>query len=106
MSKRLRREFDRYTAVREVGTGRGWVFLSRHGDRLTDISEQVRTAYRAAGLEPQGCHILRRTWATRLLRGGADIELVRKLGGWSSLEVMRSYLSSDDAAAREAIELG
>ena len=69
----------------------------------------MRKAFKAAELyDPElrpGLHALRRTWASQLLKLGADVETVKELGGWSSLAVMEHYLRSDEETKRRAIEL-
>lgn len=42
-----------------------------------------------------GLHMLRRSFATRLLQNGTDIETVRELGGWADLVTVQRYLGSD-----------
>lgn len=63
------------------------------GRAIADVADAVLGAYRRAGIDPpQGCHVLRRTWATRLLAAGVSPEIVRRLGGWSNLSViLESY---------------
>lgn len=64
----------------------------------------MRRTYKNAGLEPQGLHVLRRTWATGLAESGVNAEVIRRMGGWSSLEVVqRSYFNVGEESMREAI---
>ena len=51
------------------------------------------------GLLKDAVHIFRRTWAMNLLRDGMQINDVRILGGWESLDVLRyvALLDSEDA---------
>lgn len=50
-----------------------------------------------------GLHMLRRTWATNLLRV-TDLETVRQLGGWADISTVQRYLGSDNKQKREAID--
>lgn len=80
----------------------GYVFRSR------DFTDPVREAFQRAGLydlaQKPGLHQLRRTFASRLLAGGADIETVRELGGWSSLATVQRYVASSTPQKRSAVE--
>jgi integrase len=67
----------------------------------------VREAFQAAELwDPErkpGLHMLRRTFATRLAAKGVPLVTIMRLGGWSSLEVVQRYLSSDTDVERAAV---
>lgn len=47
-------------------------------------------------------HRLRHTWATQMLRAGADLETLRLLGGWAGYEMVRQYahLGGEDLRER------
>lgn len=108
ISQRLRAELARYVAAERGPVGENeWLFLRENdGGRLRNVEDRVRRAYKRAGLKPQGLHVLRRSWATRLAEHGVSAETVRRLGGWSSLEVIqRSYFNVGEEAMRAAIEL-
>jgi integrase len=83
-----------------------WLFLrGSDGGRLRSVEDRVRKAYRRAGMEPQGLHVCRRTYATTLAENGANAEVIRRLGGWSSLEVVqRSYFNVGLDALRSAVD--
>ncbi len=105
---RLVDELERFERAMGPRMPTAW-YLPHDSDqskRVLDVKEAVRNTYIRAGIEPQGCHVLRRTWATRLGQSGVDVETLRKLGGWSSWEVVRSYVSTDDEALRRAMALG
>lgn len=73
-----------------------------------DVQAEVRYAFLRAHLycreDKSGLHMLRRSWASRLIERGADINTVRELGGWSNLEVLLHYLRASDESKRLAIE--
>ncbi|MQY56886.1 tyrosine-type recombinase/integrase, partial [bacterium] len=48
---------------------------------------------------------MRRTFATRILQKGADIETVRSLLGHYSISVTQRYVHSNEEKRREAVEL-
>ena len=83
-----------------------WFFIrANDGGQLRTVEDRVRKAYLRAGMEPLGLHVCRRTWATTLAETGANAEVIRRLGGWSSLEVIqRSYFNLGLDSLRTAME--
>ncbi len=71
---------------------------------ITELGEQV-----GLGDDPRGGgfgpHVLRHTFATQLLRGGADPVLVADLLGHASLGTLRLYTQPDDADRERALNL-
>jgi len=85
-----------------------WLFPGVEPSRpRVSLAAPIRQAFRAASLNDParrpGLHQLRRTWASRLLASGADVETVRELGGWSDLLVVQRYVCSASAQKRRAI---
>lgn len=93
-------------------TDTGALLLNRRGGRLSDrsaraiitaLGEQVGLGdHPGSGFGP---HILRHTFATQLLRGGADPVLVADLLGHASLDTVRAYTQPDDADRERALGL-
>ena len=83
----------------------GWLFPGQCGQPRTGLYVAVREAFRGAGLYTArpGLHKLRRTFASRLLARGADVNTVRELGGWADLTTTQRYLVSSDDAKRAAV---
>lgn len=84
-----------------------WLFPNREGGyRKAGFYEAMRKAFSAAGLSDPGLrpglHLLRRTFATAMC-GTTDIETVRALGGWSSLEIVQRYVTTTEDRKRDAI---
>lgn len=80
------------------GKGEGVVFLNRLGTPLTRMTvwTVVRDAAEAAGIErPVSPHTLRHTFATHLLKGGADLATVQELLGHVDISTTQIYTHLD-----------
>ncbi len=83
------------------------LFLNRFGGRLTARSVQtmVRRYAIKAGLPREAHpHLLRHSFATHLLDGGADLRVVQELLGHESPNTTQIYLSVTEARKRGAME--
>jgi site-specific recombinase XerD len=83
------------------------LFLNRDGDRLSARSVQllVRKYALAAGLD-KGVfpHLLRHTFATHMLEGGADLRVLQELLGHASVASTQIYTHVTEQAKRRAID--
>jgi integrase/recombinase XerD len=82
------------------------LLLSRTGrpiDRIAVWRIVVRTA-RLAGLEKVHPHLLRHSFATHLVAGGADLRVVQELLGHSDIGTTQIYTHVDRSHLRRAIE--
>jgi len=70
--------------LKAVATGPR-LFLSRVGTPYRSFRTAFKTACRDAGLKDVTPHVLRHTFASRLVMKGVDLRTVQELGGWSSL---------------------
>jgi integrase/recombinase XerC len=80
------------------------LFLNRFGGRLSarSVDEIVRTSGVAAGIEQTVTpHLLRHTFATHLLNGGADLRVVQELLGHENLATTQIYANVTQQRARE-----
>lgn len=87
------------------------LFVNRYGRRLSarSVDELITRIGRDAGLGGDGealtPHVLRHTFGTRLLRGGADVVLVAELMGHARLDTTRRYTLPTAADRERAIGL-
>lgn len=82
------------------------LFVNRSGQRLTNgaITQVLLKYGKAAGLGRVSSHMVRRTVATALLRGGADIATVAELLGHESIQTTVRYaqLAANDVRVAHA----
>jgi len=80
------------------------LFLNRYGDRLTDRSVQniLQEYANMVGMDKRvHPHMLRHTFATHLLDGGADLRVVQELLGHASLSSTQIYTHVSKSQAKK-----
>ncbi|MDP9236790.1 MAG: tyrosine recombinase XerC [Chloroflexota bacterium] len=85
----------------------GALFLNRSGGRLSQRAAQliVRKYALAAGIDERvHPHLLRHTFATHLLDGGADLRVVQELMGHANPNTTQIYLHVTEERQRKVVE--
>lgn len=85
-----------------------YVFLNRRGHHLTRtmILIMVKRQAAAAGIKKTiSPHTLRHSFATALLKGGADLRIIQELLGHADLGTTEIYTHMDDESLRQEILL-
>lgn len=83
-----------------------YVFLNRRGHHLTRtmILIMVKRLGEAAGIKKNlSPHTLRHSFATALLRGGADLRVIQVLLGHADIATTEIYTHMDDESLRQAV---
>lgn len=84
-----------------------WLWLNRFGGPLSARAVQImvrRHAQQAGLADDVHPHLLRHSFATHMLDGGADVRVVQELLGHASVSTTQIYTHVTDASRRETIE--
>lgn len=92
--------------VRPDGRDKGRLFLSHTGRPLERVAvwQLVKRWSRAAGLRDVHPHVLRHSFATHLLQGGADLRVVQELLGHADIATTQIYTHVDRSRLRAVLK--
>ena len=83
-----------------------YVFVQRDGSSpYKSIRTAFETACRRAKLTDVTPHVLRHTFASRLVMNGAPLRTVQELGGWKTIAMVERYSHLSEKHKQDAVEL-
>lgn len=106
LGAKTRRELLRYLRHRQNVPPGAPLWATTEGERLTywGLRQIMRRRAEAAGVETPSLHAFRRAFAILSLRGGMDLETLRRLLGHSDLSVIKRYLAQTREDLRQIHE--
>lgn len=81
-----------------------YVFAQSNGSPYRSIRTAFQTACRKAGLSGITPHVLRHTFASRLMMTKADTRTIQELGGWQTIGMVERYSYLSPSHKAEAVE--
>lgn len=101
----IKRYVDRFLQDKICKKAKNALFLSKRGERISrsDVQRSVARLLRESGVQGKTSpHVLRHTFATHLLNGGADMREIQELMGHTSLRATQVYTHNDIARLQRA----
>lgn len=89
--------------LRRQATG-PFVFVKSDGSPYRSIRSGFQTACKKAGLSDVTPHVLRHSFASRLVMSGTDLRTLQTLGGWRTLAMVERYAHLSENHKAAAVE--
>jgi len=99
LAKRAKIAIDEY--LQDAGFNKEYVWCNYRGGKLSRISA-YKITQKYLGVSP---HVLRHSYATALIRGGADLRVVQELLGHSSLLTTQIYTHIQRQDLKDTVEV-
>lgn len=94
------------SALKDATNITEYVFLNSETNKpYTDIKHSFSSVLNKANIENFRFHDLRHTVATRMVKGGADIVVVKEILGHSKIETTMRYTHTDSERKTKAINI-
>jgi integrase len=75
-----------------LGKSNSYIFTRPSGLRVTEVDRRaLNAAFKAAGVSGFRFHDLRHTWASWHVQAGTPLFVLKELGGWNTLEMVKRY---------------
>ena len=109
ISDKLRKEFERYTAVyKPINPNRKFFYSQKatsDGFSPNTLTQYFHFMYRGVGLDGASSHSGRRSFATSIATKGVGIKVLQKLLGHKNIQTTSVYIFASDEMLRKAVEL-
>jgi integrase len=89
--------------LRRQATG-AFVFVKSDGSPYRSIRSGFQAACKKAGLSDVTPHVLRHSFASRLVMSGTDLRTLQTLGGWRTLAMVERYAHLSESHKAAAVE--
>ena len=107
VSKRMRKELDRYLKHAVMRFSGGFLFKTQKSQRFSSntATQLLRRIYERSGISGATSHSGRRSFITDLATKGISVRVLAALAGHQSIATTQRYIDVNDEMLRNAVEL-